>query len=933
MSAELDMTMSAAAFAAAESRDQMQASMGSMATPPTPTQMLVQQQPASVETALPAWGTSWAPVPIRGAGTRLAVPPSASALGSPGVAMTSPVATASNAAPPMASVTVTGPDRNFDGIPDVLQGGAPLMAAIPQASLTMPAAMTSVGTMPSATIRSVSPPPVVRRAATYSPVLEHRAAPVVVENVLPITETIIRDPVPAQVVVEKVIEKEGMSTHEMQVWLQGERSRLSSAMQEIVGQQARTLTELINEEVHKVIHMVNAVSNSCEERLVRLEADRSARATAFQGLRRDFDSLQAQIADLEQARLMQGAVQDMSREREELMTVLDQVTQDVKTQHRNVLAGMSSQKEQQQRTEMTLAELRGDLETLVVEMGQHRNAVAERLSTVAVQKDLLSIQKDMQKIDFSFAELRRALQQSLDQVHDQVRTEFGNEVMQLRETLRAEIRAEIRAESRPERQALADRLTLMEAQNLDERLEELNSAIHAERANRTELAQTVDSNRVSLMQMCSELRAHLGASHDKLARVEVMANEDKGRDRSSRIEQSLNEFRNAMNLKVGEFAGHAETNTIMAKELQDLKRQVGAERASRGDLHNSLDNCRKAQLQTAAELRQELDLTAERLTRAGVEDRGARDRVSQLERTVADLRNTLQRRFTEVGSRLDSAMADSMASKDIEELTRLVREEGAARIGLSTSLNAYREAHQETTNELRADINFAMEKLTRLESQDMQAKGASAVAEMYNGASRGGEVFSASSATMQMTEMSVAPGSKADMSVPSYQDSRMTTPEMSRGASVLAGIARSDLPGELSAVFAAAGLAYPSSDPVSDGLGKAFEAGNNGENGQLPEETIEAEADMEAVLIESTRREDEEAAFQSGASLVEDRPSANEDELAAPAVTFKESEDGLWGLGRLGVASDVAEILADDRRLLGRVFGTAGASGGKRPSD
>merc|ERR1719223_1728028 len=122
-------------------------------------------------------------------------------------------------------------------------------------------------------------------------------------------ETIVRDPMPAQVtVVEKVIEQQGMSAQEMQVWLQGERSRLSSTMQEIMTQQSKTLTEVINEEVHKVIHMVNAVSNSCEERLVRLEADRSARSTVFQGLKRDVDGLQAQIADFEQQRTMASSV-------------------------------------------------------------------------------------------------------------------------------------------------------------------------------------------------------------------------------------------------------------------------------------------------------------------------------------------------------------------------------------------------------------------------------------------------------------------------------------------------------------------------------------------------------------------------------------------------------------------------------------------------
>merc|ERR1719252_117161 len=107
-----------------------------------------------------------------------------------------------------------------------------------------------------------------------------------------------------------------------------------------MAQHSKTLAEVINEEVHKVIHMVNAVSNSCEERLVRLEADRSTRATAFQGLKRDFDGLQAQVVDLEQFRQIGSSTKDQAgKEREEVMAILDTVTKDIRNQHRNVLTG------------------------------------------------------------------------------------------------------------------------------------------------------------------------------------------------------------------------------------------------------------------------------------------------------------------------------------------------------------------------------------------------------------------------------------------------------------------------------------------------------------------------------------------------------------------------------------------------------------------
>merc|ERR1719163_2753059 len=128
-----------------------------------------------------------------------------------------------------------------------------------------------------------------------------------------------------------------------------------------MAQQSKTLQEAINEKVNQVIHMVNAVSNSCEERLVRLEADRSARATAFQGLKRDVDGLQAQIADLEQFRMI-GNKEKEGKDREEVMAMLETVTKDIRNQHRNVLSGLTVQKELQQKLEGALAEVRGDIE-------------------------------------------------------------------------------------------------------------------------------------------------------------------------------------------------------------------------------------------------------------------------------------------------------------------------------------------------------------------------------------------------------------------------------------------------------------------------------------------------------------------------------------------------------------------------------------------
>merc|ERR1719198_2104393 len=51
--------------------------------------------------------------------------------------------------------------------------------------------------------------------------------------------------------------------------------------------------------------------------------------------------------------------------------------------------------------------------------------------------------------------------------------------------------------------------------------------------------------------------------------------------------------------------------------------------------------------------------------------------------------------------------------QDIAELTRVVRAESQARIGLSESLDAYRQAYLQTTTELRAELDGIVEKQTR----------------------------------------------------------------------------------------------------------------------------------------------------------------------------------------------------------------------------
>merc|ERR1719444_599249 len=62
-----------------------------------------------------------------------------------------------------------------------------------------------------------------------------------------------------------------------------------------------------------------------------------------------------------------------------------------------------------------------------------------------------------------------------------------------------------------------------------------------------------------------------------------------------------------------------------------------------------------------------------------------------------------------------------LVTKELEEITRQMRAENAARVDISQTLDAYRMAHLQTSTELRADLDVALEKLSKLESASMQA--------------------------------------------------------------------------------------------------------------------------------------------------------------------------------------------------------------------
>merc|ERR1719310_2644841 len=95
-----------------------------------------------------------------------------------------------------------------------------------------------------------------------------------------------------------------------------------------------------------------------------------------------------------------------------------------------------------------------------------------------------------------------------------------------------------------------------------------------------------------------------------------------------------------------------------------------------------------------------------------LEDRGARDRCSQIEVTVSEVKSLTQRKASELAARMDSMEV----AKDVQELAAELREERVARLDLGQTLDACRLAHLQTSNELRRDLDVAQEKLLRIES-------------------------------------------------------------------------------------------------------------------------------------------------------------------------------------------------------------------------
>jgi len=365
------------------------------------------------------------------------------------------------------------------------------------------------------------------------------------------------------------------SSQEVKLLFQQERSKILLQVQEIIAQSVQTQTDNLGAELRKVGHTVNSLSSSCDERMARLEVDMASLAGQTKGLRRDLEGQQSQISEMDRKVIAAGSQQ----KREEVMALLEEVTKDMRSQHRIIIAGLSQQKEEQQKIDLQIADLQKEQ--------------AQRLDG-AVSELQRQLQEQAPLLDGALSELRRQLQGSLEeQAHrlDLAHTELRRQLQQSLEVSRSEFSANL---SQARQDQGFPRIVVERVQHLDERNEELARNF-------------------------AEVRAELG----------VLSEKDRAfRDRTASVERVVAEIRASIDSRARATANSHSTDSIVLKDIHDLASRVNAESTARMELTQSLDAYRVAYLQTCTELRAELDAALEKLarleSRAALDGRGPR---------------------------------------------------------------------------------------------------------------------------------------------------------------------------------------------------------------------------------------------------------------------------------------------------------------------
>lgn len=359
--------------------------------------------------------------------------------------------------------------------------------------------------------------------------------------------------------------------------MQQERPRIYSAIQDMIQQSMKAHSERLNAEVSKVTAMVNAVSATCDERLIRLEVDRAARNTHLHGYRRDVDGLQAQINELSQSK--GGGSDVLVIEHEESLVRIDSITKDMKNQYHTLAAGFDSQKSEQAKVDQILADLR-----------REQRSMLERLEQQNEDREGLQ-----GRVEKTVADLRARVNQSLQG--------FMGEVESLRALGSLPGRV-VRLEEKTEEIYCAF---------LDQDITGLTRLVRAETQARIGLSESLDAYRQAYLQTTNELRSELDGILEKQTRAGATA-EDRGR--IATLERSLSEVRNMVSTQTAnsriDIRG---SDTLLTRDIQELSGRVSAESAARLDLTSSLDAYRGAYVQTTTELRAELDVAREKLAR------------------------------------------------------------------------------------------------------------------------------------------------------------------------------------------------------------------------------------------------------------------------------------------------------------------------------
>lgn len=377
--------------------------------------------------------------------------------------------------------------------------------------------------------------------------------------------------------VRAEVNYQGLSAMEVSQMMQEERPRIYSAIQDMIQQSMKAHSERLGAEVGKVTAMVNAVSATCDERLIRLEVDRAARNTHLQGYRRDVDGLQKQINELSQTKA--GGSDVLVIEHEESLVRIDSITKEMKNQYHTLIAGLSCQKSEQAKVDQTLADLR-----------KEQRSILERLEQQNEDREGLQ-----GRVEKTVADLRARVNQSLQG--------FMGEVESLRALGSLPGRV-VRLEEKTEEIYVAF---------LDQDITGLTRLVRAETQARIGLSESLDAYRQSYLQTTNELRVELAGILEKQTRVGATA-EDRGR--IATIERSLSEVRNVVSTQTAnsriDIRG---SDALLTKDIQELSGRVSAESAARLDLTSSLDAYRGAYVQTTTELRAELDVAREKLAR------------------------------------------------------------------------------------------------------------------------------------------------------------------------------------------------------------------------------------------------------------------------------------------------------------------------------